>query len=80
VIDWLFHPAPIASVPSEALTVIASVAVVIWTGGFIVRGVVLRNNDISWIPDNSRIFVQRSLYTEDTMSTSVRVMRCSRGS
>jgi hypothetical protein len=38
VFYWLTHPAPITAVPTEALVAIASVAVVIWTGGFIVRG------------------------------------------
>jgi hypothetical protein len=32
------NPAPVTDVPTEALVAIASVAVVIWTGGFIVRG------------------------------------------
>lgn len=36
--DWLLYPPHVASVPTDALVAIASVAVVIWTGGFIVRG------------------------------------------
>ena len=37
-INWFLNPPPITIVPTEALVAIASVAVVIWTGGFIVRG------------------------------------------
>lgn len=37
-VNWLLHPTPVQYVPSDALVAIASVAVVIWTGGFIVRG------------------------------------------
>jgi hypothetical protein len=38
VVGWFVHPPPIKAVPTEGLVAIASVAVVIWTGGFIVRG------------------------------------------
>jgi hypothetical protein len=37
-LDWFLNPPPVDYVPTEALVAIASVAVVIWTGGFIVRG------------------------------------------
>lgn len=36
--NWLLNPPPVVDVPTNALVSIASVAVVIWTGGFIVRG------------------------------------------
>jgi len=36
--NWLLNPPPVVDVPTNALVAIASVAVVIWTGGFIVRG------------------------------------------
>ncbi|HYK52969.1 MAG TPA: hypothetical protein VEV38_05515 [Candidatus Eremiobacteraceae bacterium] len=36
--NWLLHPPSVVDVPTNALVAIASVAVVIWTGGFIVRG------------------------------------------
>jgi hypothetical protein len=37
-VAWFLHPPPVAGVPTDGLLAIASVAVVIWTGGFIVRG------------------------------------------
>jgi len=37
-ISWFLNPPPVTIVPTEALVAISSVAVVIWTGGFIVRG------------------------------------------
>src|ERR1700674_4362267 len=37
-ISWFLNPPPVSIVPTEGLVAIASVAVVIWTGGFIVRG------------------------------------------
>ena len=37
-IEWFLHPPAVGNVPTDALLAIASVAVVIWTGGFIVRG------------------------------------------
>src|SRR5580704_19009874 len=37
-INWFLNPPPVTIVPTEGLVAIASVAVVIWTGGFIVRG------------------------------------------
>src|ERR1022692_4539324 len=38
IINWFLNPPPVSAVPTEGLVAIASVAVVIWTGGFIVRG------------------------------------------
>jgi hypothetical protein len=35
---WFLNPPPAGPVPSQALAAISSIAVVIWTGGFIVRG------------------------------------------
>jgi hypothetical protein len=37
-LTWFLNPPPVSNVPSDGLMAIASVAVVIWTGGFIVRG------------------------------------------
>jgi hypothetical protein len=37
-VTWFLNPPPVTNVPTEGLVAIASVAVVIWTGGFIVRG------------------------------------------
>ena len=37
-LDWFLHPPAVGDVPTDGLVAIASVAVVIWTGGFIVRG------------------------------------------
>ena len=36
--SWFLNPPPVSSIPTDGLVAIASVAVVIWTGGFIVRG------------------------------------------
>jgi hypothetical protein len=38
LIGWFLNPPAVGNVPTDALLAIASVAVVIWTGGFIVRG------------------------------------------
>ena len=37
-VAWFLNPPPVSAVPTDGLMAIASVAVVIWTGGFIVRG------------------------------------------
>ena len=38
LLNWFLNPPPVSAVPTDGLMAIASVAVVIWTGGFIVRG------------------------------------------
>jgi hypothetical protein len=38
LLGWFLNPPAITAVPTDGLMAIASVAVVIWTGGFIVRG------------------------------------------